>query len=92
MLLSKECQNVIFLTQDFSNFFHSKSNKTKGTLVHEREQLTLLMVCFEYSFLARLKLFLRPRLNMYLEKGLKARRLKGHRLKLMIDYMIIFIL
>ena len=23
-------------------------NKTKGTLVHEREQLTLLMVCFEY--------------------------------------------
>ena len=23
-------------------------NKTKGTLVHERERLTLLMVCFEY--------------------------------------------
>ena len=25
-------------------------NKTKGTLVHERERLTLLLVCFEYTF------------------------------------------
>ena len=27
-----------------------KVNKTKGTLVHERERLTLLLVCFEYTF------------------------------------------
>ena len=24
-------------------------NKTKGTLVHERKQLTLISVCFEYN-------------------------------------------
>ena len=29
------------------NEIHSL-NKTKGTLVHERERLTLLVVCFDY--------------------------------------------
>ena len=28
---------------------NSVQNKTKGTLVHERERLTSLLVCFEYT-------------------------------------------
>ena len=35
---------------NFYNMQHIQIHKTKGTLVHEREWLTLLKVCFEYRF------------------------------------------
>ena len=39
----KKCKREVNLGED-------NLNKTKRTLVHEREQLTLLLLCFEYKF------------------------------------------
>ena len=42
MEISEDIIAGVFLTSYYT------INKTKGTLVHEREQLTLLSLCYEY--------------------------------------------